>query len=201
MLFKDVIGPTLALAEGCPQAVAVDALRNATIEFCTRTRWVTLGQQLTLTGAEVPEFDLTQQVVDIVDAEIDGEPVDIVHLNDGETVRNLGPGEYALRFADPNFAELTPAPTVAQPVVIDLLLAVAPGPEAADLSVDLWRRWSEALKHGALYRLYAMPSKPWSAPNAVAYHQTEFERAITRASAAAGVNRSQRGRRLRVKPA
>lgn len=210
MLYTDVLGPLLARAEGCPRALAVDALRNACIEFCAETRWLTTGSQVVLDGTQVPSFDLNVQVLDICEAKVGDDPVLVTYLNDPaaepDALAECGDYDYALRFADPNNPTLTPAtgvaaPSVAAPVTVDLVLCVAPGPESTEIQTDLWRRWSEALKHGALERLLAEPKKPWSDTQLAAYHGGKFRDAITKAASEAGRNRTQPGRRLRVKPA
>lgn len=207
MLYTDVIDPILARVEGCPRALVVDAMRNSCMDFCTRTRFLTTGVSVTLTGAEVPTFDLDTQVVDILEAKITDKKVLVTFLNDPDAEADtLGAAgyDYAIRFTDPNNAEITAAdgqtaPSVATPITVEMLIAIAPGPTSTEIHTDLWRKYSEALKHGALYRLYAEPNKVWSNPSSVGYHKDEFEEAIKDASLEAGRNRIQPARRLRVR--
>lgn len=207
--YIEVIDPILARVEGCPRAVVIEALREACMEFCTRTRVLTTGTQVTLTGAEVPAFDLDTQVVDICEAKITDKDLLVTFLNDpdaeADTLADAG-YDYALRFTDPNNAEITTAdgqaePSVAAPIVLDMLLVIAPGPTSTEIHTDLWRRYSEELKHGALARLYAELGQPWSNPAAATYRMGKFEMAVTAAAADAGRNRIQPARRLRVRPA
>lgn len=203
--YNDLLGPILARAEGCPNAVALEALRNACIDFCIRSRWYATGSQVVLTGEEVPEFDLVDQVVDICDAKITDKDVLVTYLNDPDAESDTlgGAGyDYAIRFADPNHAEITTAegetePSVASPLTVDLLLIIAPGPDSTEIPVDLWRRWSEQLTSGALARLFAEPGLPWSNPQLSGYHGGKFEKAITDAAFEAGRNRIQPARQLR----
>jgi hypothetical protein len=199
MLYTDLIDPVLARVEGCPRAVVVDAMRNSCMDFCTRSRWLVAGTQVTVNGTEVPSFDLDTQVIDIAEARIAGEQILVTYMNDPR-VDELETGEHAIVFTDPNNIELIPPATVAEPITIDLLVIVAPGPASTEIHVDLWRRWSEALKHGALCRLYEEPGKPWSNPQAGVYCRGMYEDAITSAAAEAGRNRTQPARRLRTKP-
>lgn len=199
MLYLDMISALLVRAKGCPEFEAVDAMRNACIEFCTETYWLTTGNQVVVDGTEVPVTDLHTQVVDILDAKIDGEDVLVTHLND-PAIEQLDDGCYALQFTDPNNPQLTPPATTDAPVTIDLLLAIAPGPESTEITDLLWQRWSEALKHGALCRLLEVPGKPWSNADAANYHRANFAKAMTTAAAQAGRNRQNVARRLRVKP-
>lgn len=205
MLYTDVLGPVLARVEGCPIELATEAMRNSCMDFCVRTRWLTTGITLTLDGSEVPSFALDQQVVDIFEARIDGEQVLVTHLNDprcDDIADGTDPDyDYALRFTDPNTAELTPAPSATAPVVMEMLMAIAPGPTSTEIDLSLWRHWSEPLKFGALWRLYEEPGKPWADERAAAYCKGMYEQAILRATAEAGRNHIQPARQLRVQPA
>lgn len=200
-LLTDVIDPILARVEGCPRAFAVDALRYAAIEFCTKTMCLTTWTQATLDGSETPIFDLDVQVVDIFDArDEDDEEILVTYLNDPR-LSELADDEQAIAFTDPNNLELAIPATTDAPVTLNLLMAIAPGPETAELHEDLWRRHSEALRHGALARLFAEPKKPWSDNTLSGFHEGKFQAAITMAAADAGRNREQPARRLRVRPA
>lgn len=199
MLYTDAIGPLLARAEGCPRALAVDALRDTCIEFCEESRWLTTAWTLVLDGTQVPNLGMEAQVLDICEARIDGEPVLVTHIND-EAIEQLRPGEYAITFADPNNPVLTPAPSVASPVTVELLVCIAPGPESTEIHLDLWRRFKEGLQAGAIARLLTEPNKPWSTSgDAVSRFAGKYARALNDATAEAGRNRTQPGRRLRVK--
>lgn len=202
LMFDDIIATVAARVEGCPHGMMVEALRDAAIEFCSKTRFHTAGHQLTLDGTQEPEFNLDEQVLDIMDASIEGDAdarVCIVHLND-PLWDDPPDGDYLIRFVDANAFEITPEPTLSAPVTLNLLLALAPGPDAQGIHEDLWRRHKEDLRDGALGRLMAMPKKPWAEPQLASFYLGRFERAMTDAAAYAGRNRTQPGRRLRVKP-
>lgn len=207
MLYTDTsaLGPILARAEGCPRALAVEALRNTCIHFCSESRWLTTGSQVVLDGTQVPSADLSVQVIDICEAKVvspANKTILVTYLNDPDgdedALEANGEYDYSLRFADPNNPVLTPAPTVAAPVTLDLVLCIAPGPESTEIQVDLWRRFSEGLKAGAIARLLAEPNNPWTADPSM--WAGIYARALQTATAEASRNRAQPGRRLRSKP-
>jgi hypothetical protein len=200
MNYADVIGPIQARVEGCPRALVVDALRNAVIDFCIRTRWLTTGASVVDDGEQSPRFDLAEQVIDICEARIDDEPIGVYAINDPD-LDDLLDTDNAITFTDPNFVQLRLPGTVASPITVDFLLVIAPGPDSTEIYEPLWRRWSEQLKHGALHRLYEEPNRPWSSPANSTFHGAKFEAAITDAAAEAGRNRFQPARRLRTRPA
>lgn len=203
MLLLDMVqGTVLARVKGCPEDEAVDAMRNACIEFCERTRFLTDGSTVVVTGNDIPDFiDMTAQVIDIIEARIEGEtePLPIYPMNDPR-IDELCDGERAVVFADPNTPSLVPPATNDQPVTLELLLAYAPGPTANEVPDILWLRHSEALKHGALGRLHAIPGEAWSDDKKAAFHLQQFEQAISRVAFDLGRNRLTTSRRLRVKP-
>lgn len=189
----------LARAKGCPDSEAVDALRNAAMEFCTRTYALTISRTLVLTAGNQPwPEQYTDQVVDIVDARIAGESIPVVSAND-PCVLDLGSNQRVLQFADPSYVTLTPAPTPEVPVTLELLLVVAPGPASTGVHDVLWLRHSEALRFGALARLLMGPGS-WVMPPAAAFYGQAFERAIREAAPHYGRNRRTTARRLRVIP-
>lgn len=190
----------LPRVKGCPEGEAEDAMRNACMEFCTETRCLITGHTGTLDGTEVFEQQFILQVLDIIEARIDDVPILVTHVNDPRLLE-LCPGERAITFLDPSFCELTPPATVDEPVTLELLIAIAPGPESTGVNDVVWMRHSEALKSGALARLMAMPGVAWANPELAVYHERLFRDAITKAAADNGRNRVQPGRRLRVQPA
>ena len=202
LTFAEIAPTVAARVEGCPQGLIIEALRDAAIEFCTETRFHAIGQQVTLDGTETPYFGLDEQVIDIIDASIGGkrDNVCITYLNDPSDEEELAEGKYRIRFVDPNNFDIEPTPTVLKPVTVDLLVIVAPGPTASGIHVDLWRRHHEALRSGALSRLFLEPTKPWSNEKLGAYHAGKFSAAMTKAAGEAGRNRTQPGRRLRTQP-
>lgn len=199
MLLEDMVQWVLSRAKGCPHEEAVDAMRNACIEFCERTYFLTDGSTVTLPLTDTPDLDMTTRVVDIIEERVEGEdePLHIYAMNAPE-LDELADDEQALIFADPNTPQLYPAPTEA--VTLELLLAYAPGPEADEVPDVLWLTQSEWLKSGALGRVLSIPGEAWSNDAQAAYHLGRFEQRMQRVAAELGRNRLTTSRRLRVKP-
>lgn len=202
MLYRDMVqGTVLSRAKGCPEDEAIDAMRNACIEFCEKTYFLTDGSTVEVTGADVPDLELSAQVLDIIEARIQGEdePLAVYPMNDPR-IDELDDDESAVVFADPNHPQLIPTPSADAPVTLELLLAIAPGPTSTEVPDILWLRNSEALKHGALGRLLAIPGEAWSNDAKASFHLGLFAEAITRVAMKSGQNRRTTSRRLRVTP-
>jgi len=45
---------------------------------------------------------------------------------------------------------------------------------------DLWNNWREEIVSGALYRVFAVPRRPWSDANMAAFHREIFQKGISR---------------------
>jgi hypothetical protein len=198
MLYLDMLKGVLGQAKGCPEDVAAEAMRDACMQFMTETRCFLDDDIVSTTGTVPAVAGMTEQVVDIVDASIDGAPVLVTFIND-PAIEDLRGDDYALTFTDPS-GDLTLTPTPTAAVNLRLLRVMAPGPESTGVADVIWLRHSEALKHGCLARLLAT-SKPWGDGSAAVFHESKFRDAITKVTAEHGINRKQVARRLRVKPA
>lgn len=195
-----MIPGVLVRAKGCPAIEAADAIRNACMEFCTETYCLTTGHVVVVSGTQPWPSQFETQVLDIVEARIGGKEILVTYAND-PAVQELGPGEYALTFSDPSYAQLTPAPSADAPVTIELLLVIAPGPESTGVHDLLWLRHSEAIRDGALARVLATSDRLWSNPTLSAFHRDRFDKAMRKAKADHSQNRRKVARRLRAKPA
>lgn len=200
MTLDDAALTILPYVAGCPVELIARELRNAAQEFCTETKWLTTGVQVEFTGAGAAVYDMEQITVDLFEARIDGEEIGVVRLND-PVVNDLADGQYVIQMTDADNLTLRPAATVDAPVTVDLLVAIAPGPEATLLHDDLWRRHHEALRDGALGRLYELPQRMWSNAQLAVYHLGKFATAKTKAKALTNRNRTTPALRLRVRPA
>lgn len=200
MNYTDAIGGILIEAKGCPEDLAVRVLRQSVIKWCQDT-YCMVNPATIVTTADDPGLlvvDTSQiTVLDIIDAVFNGEPIDVLGIND-ERARLATESYPALVFNDPSQAEMVPTPTA--PTEVDLLLAVAPGRTSDEFPDFIWQTYSEPIEHGALSRLLAVPGRPWSNPAVATYHSANYERAAMKAAAFIGKKRTHRGQRLRVKP-
>jgi hypothetical protein len=78
----------------------------------------------------------------------------------------------------PNSLLLIPTPTTAHPDGFRANLALVPTTTAAVLPDTFATHWPDAIKDGVLYRMFSMPSKPWSAPPLAALHGKSFRNQI-----------------------
>lgn len=200
MLIENMVRRVLVEAEGCPESLALEDMRDACIEWCERTYCLTTGLTVdTVPGDQDPgAIDMGQLItLQILSARVDGEDVDVLAANDPAT-QHVTEACPAIVYATPDQPVLIPAPT--RPRSVELYLAVGLGPEVEELPDFVWQRYSRHLIDGALSKVLARQGKPWSNPNEAERRRQLFERAINTEAPRIGVNRVTTAQRLRVTP-
>lgn len=196
--YLDCLTGVLSQAEGCPEEVAADALRDAVIEWCERTMCYETPLLIETDGNEPEPPDATaMRIHKITDARIDGDQIDVLAKNDPK-LATLGHYDRAIVFADPSQPFLLPAPS--SPMAVELLCVLVPGIESEEFPDLIWQKYRRHLEAGARGALQAMKGKPWSDPNQAAYELGEFNKQITKHAALLGVNRVTNAQRLRTQP-
>ena len=198
MLYEDmVLRGVLSKVKGCPAIEAEDQMRNAVREWCKETRCLTVPASVITSELSAPIQHGDMYVVEVVDAEIAGKPIDVLAMND-PLIACATTDKPALVFSDHGDLQMVPTPVA--PVTVDLLLSIAPGPDSTEAPDVLWQRFKEELLHGALYRLLAQDGEVWAKPAKAAWHLAQWTSAMTTQAGLSGKNRVQNAQRLRVIP-
>lgn len=172
-LFTDFLPEVLPYVRDCPPDVAANAVRNACIEFCEETQWLTQTQSITLlpniTAYDI-DYDRTMVPIRMVSAKIGG--VDQSGLTFDPTTYQVG-------------LPYTPS----ERVFNGLVIVVAYKPARGSVSIDdsVYERWAEGIAHGARARLYEVPAQPFSDAQRALYSRALFKSA--KADGRAEVNR------------
>lgn len=198
--FSAAANDLLPYVPGCPIGLMVRALRDASIEFCIESQCLVTGSEVTFTAtAGTPSWDFaSDQIIDVVEARIDGKPIPVLRIND-PLADDLDDDVYCIRFAEPNNLIITPAPTAN--LDVDLLIVTAPSPQSESMHASLWQRHHRALRDGALAELYEIPGRAWSNAQLSTYHRGKFNDAMQKAKSHVNRNVTKTARRLRVRPA
>lgn len=179
MLIQDAIESIRGDVPGCPEPEVIKAYRNALIEFCKRTRVMTAWVNTTTAAMAVATISADQQVLDILDAQLQGQDINIVGLNDRD-LTTATDEEPVLTWRNPNLPQIVPQPATS--LDVQMLMVFAPGPAATTVDDAVWLRYSEDLEHGALARLMAKPGAAYSKPDVAAYHRSLFVQAMDRSA-------------------
>lgn len=205
-LFTAWYDEVLPEVPGCPQPVALNAIRNAAIEFCRRS-WVWRVSLDTMpVYAEVPDYELEPptktKVAKILQVWFQGReiypkaPDELNRLYARWPAETGTPKWFVQR--DPEILLLVPMPLTSIEDAVEAEVAIAPSRASTGIDSAIYEKYLDAITHGALARLFRSKSKPWTDTVLAADRTNQFDAAIglAKVDAVKGHGRS----RLRVKP-
>lgn len=170
---------------GCADIVAINAIRNATIDLLERSLAFKETQDAQVVApADFPmdiEAPSGMRVVAVTAVQAGGVPLDpvthdAVSTSEGGVAQTGSPIGYYM--PTPETVTLDPLPNAS----VSLVLTVACTPTRASTGVESWvyQRHLEEIASGALARLLAQPMQPWSNPDLASFHLNRFENAVSR---------------------
>lgn len=170
--WADMLDYVMPHATQLETALAEHMLRLSAIEFCRESTVdrVWLAQFDTAIGTSecllsIPTGKALSKILRVkLDDTYELEPLRDDELRDkdnGKPTRFLGQGERTLL--------LTPPPD--RVFVVDCRVALEPAISSNELETWIAQRHGEAIGHGALGRLLAMPKKPWTNADAAIYYK------------------------------
>lgn len=178
---------------GCPQDVATNAIRNAAIELCERSRVYLVDHPPISAVANQAAYAWAPGAgLKVVRAEsvwFDGVPLAPITSDDLAarypkwSVEAGTPRGYLQEGLDT--LTLVPKPSADMADAITAKVVVAPSRAATGILDALWERYLEAIASGAKARLMSIPEKPYSNPKEAERHAAAFDDAIARARLAA----------------
>ena len=178
---------------GAPLPLVDHYLRNATIEFCERSKaWVA---DLTVIDAVAGQMEYAlplptgAELVEIKAALYLGEAItpkthDYLADKYGDWQVEVGyPAHYTHQTTDEVL--LVPAPTDAATGALKIKAAVRPSPTAADVEDWFYSRYRLAIAAGCKALMASMTDKPWTNADRAVINAGMFDAAITKATQAA----------------
>lgn len=196
-----------------PEIVALNAIRNACIEFCEETRYLQVDNDPVALIANQSDYDLDAdtgyKVIDIVTAWAGDQfliPKSVEELSriyrTTDWRNNKGNPYYFYRTRMTSVS-LVPMPTESSTTSKSYLkcrVAVAPSRSSTTIDDDIFERFAEVISHGARARLYEMANQPFHDPkSALAFRKkfnddiadvrTRVNKGLTRASGRAEFQR------------
>jgi len=183
--YTSFLPEVLPKVPSCADVVAINAVRNAAVEFCTRTlAWNEAQDPVTVDYTEFPlSFDAPSgaRVCEVLSATFGSHPLRTVTQDEldayGSDWRTLTgvPSMYFLPSTDT--LSTYPLPGTAG----NLLLRVAYAPTRSSTNIDSssYELYLEGIAAGALARLLREPGQAYSNPPLAEYYDTQFEREVT----------------------
>jgi hypothetical protein len=185
--FTDFLSHVLPLAPSVPEPLAIQALRNATIEFCERTRSWRRLEEIEVTGDEyeivpVPAqtslFEIEEAWFKLTGAERWGKPLKRVAFKEiepndlpqeGDTA-GTSPPEYITQISSD---KLIIVPLATGTLRISMFLT--PSQTAEDCDDFLFENYARAIADGALASLLLTPGQPYANPNLGVVKEATFK--------------------------
>lgn len=204
----------LPQAPGCPDILAIQAIRSAAIDFCNRTdliqRVITADATINVEDYVVtPPSDMQMNRILGVSwqgAVLAPAPPSVVNSDvvlRGAAVGTATPltGTPSWFFQkmpnDPGFS-IYPIPIVTVTLGLTVKVSFSPSNTAATFDDALFNDWVDEIAAGAIERLMMMPGQPFSSQTSGKQYGTQYERAV--ADAVRIKNAGYIGSALRVMP-
>lgn len=170
-----------------PEFVAINAIRNACIEFCDKSLYIQYTLDPITIEANVSEYSLDLPK-DTVSARVVAGWVGNLPLTfkSEEDLQRIYPLDWRAMGGRPQYLtqkvpwEVIIAPYSDYQMVDGMKLIIALKPSRDSTTVDrvIFERWVEAIGFGARARLYDTPNQPYYDPTSAAKYRTYFESAI-----------------------
>jgi hypothetical protein len=177
----------MPLVPGCPEPLALNALRNASIDFCNTTLWWQDDYGPIAFGPHVAHHDFVPPygvgIAQIMSARVvdRGHPLSITSIAELDNrVWNwrATTGEpRAIYQNSPGAVRTYPAPGYGDNYSIVFRLALTPLRNATDVTEDLYESYLTEIASGALSILLAMESTPWANPGLAGRYESAFRSA------------------------
>jgi hypothetical protein len=181
-LYTDFLPEVMPYVPDCPEAVAVNAIRSATIEFCRKSLWLiyTHDPITTVAGSGEYELDLPEdtELAMILAASYGTLPLKPVGSAEVATIMKplLGQTRYYTQIDSYN-VELIAVPQDSG-IQLQMLLAITPTRASMACDDALAERWAERIGYGARARLYEIPGQTFSNPDMAMKYASRFHTGI-----------------------
>lgn len=196
--YETFLPEVLPYVRDVPEAAALNAIKNACIQFCQESQWLRDEPDgITIVAGQATyelDYPLGYTVAGIVRAGIGtrplkpGAPELMVQLfGDDWRTREGGVSHYMQD--ESGYIRLVLVPNIAYTDTLNVVLAVKPSRSSTKVDRELWERWAEAIGFGARARLHDTPAQPYYDPEQAVKFRNWFETKIGEAKIEA-----QRGR-------
>lgn len=177
----DFLPLILPRAPGCPEPIAFDAIRQAAIEFCERTRiWRDTDQFMADEFGDI--FAPAQSVVyQIEDARFDGRrltPIGVQDLNgmypDCDWTTKTGEQPQYVTQLHPDTIKVVPSMSG----MVTLTLLLKPTNNAQELPDFIFDQYARTIADGALAEILMIPGQPYTNPQGGAMYSQRFQQRL-----------------------
>lgn len=189
--YTEFLNEVMPHVPGCPNEVAIAAIRNACVEFCEKTLILQRDHDLVDAVANQADYDLEPpsgyMVTKIVRAWYKSDPLNPAAPDGVTSVRVFNPlAENADGTGDPknifqkdeHTFSVYPVPKETAPNAIFMRVALKPTRASTRIEDSIYEEYLETIAHGAKARLMLMPGKPYTNPDLAAVNDNLFRQGI-----------------------
>lgn len=178
---------------GCPEIVAIQAIRNAVIEFCEKSLLLQRDHDPISTVAEVSDYDFDPPtgylVTKLMRAWYQRTELKVLapdNVADPAIYNALGNKALSgnpISLAQKDEVTFTLYPVPQYSVANAVTMRVALKPTRASVAAEdiLFENWAETIAAGAKYRICATPNKGYTNPQSAAINNALFVQGLNRA--------------------
>ena len=189
--YESFLPDVLPFVRDAPEFMAVQAIRNACIEFCEETRYLQINSDQISLLPNVSEYDLDAdtgyRVIDVIEAWAGDQlliPKSVEELSriyrSTDWRSNVGNPYYFYR-TRMGAVSVVPMPATASSVskaYLKCRVAVVPSRSSTSIDDDIFERFSETIAKGARARLHMINGEPFFNMNAALDCRKAFNDAI-----------------------
>jgi hypothetical protein len=185
--YEKFLPEVIPFVRDVPEVVAIQAVRNAAIEFCEETRYLQVNNDPTTLIANQSDYDLEAdtgyRVIDVVEAWIGDQflvPKSVEELTKiyrGNDWRTMKGNPYYYFRSRMGIMTLVPQPASSSSVTKSFLkcrVAIAPSRSSSAVDDDIFERFAEVIACGARARLYDTVNQPYYDPQAALVYRKKF---------------------------
>jgi hypothetical protein len=186
--YDNFLPEVLPYVPDCPEFVAINAIRNACIEFCEKTHYVQVDLDPITGVANVPNYQIDTPTdtafCDVIQAWYNN--VLLIPKNVDELTRMYRSVDWRTLSGNPGFITrviqpellLVPFPILTAPNALTIRAALAPTRASTTVQSRVWEHYVETIALGARARLYNTPGQPYYNPKAAAEMRMMFRVAM-----------------------
>lgn len=164
---EDFLPDINILVDGVPRVFVISALRQTCIEFCEQSLLFREKLATMRTSADVGEYELEPSMCDsevcrILNVWVNGSLLSACTPDQGVRAAASMAADHPVAYyaLEPHLLQLTPIPSVAADLEVEI--AFAPAFDAENVPDPLYTRHREPIVRGAASRLMLMPKRPWT---------------------------------------
>lgn len=200
--YDEFLPEVLPYVHDCPQPVALNAIRNACIEFCEKSQWLVYEHDPISYTANVGSYEFDPptdtNVARVLSAWSSNIPIipkgqDELEAMYGYAWREVSGSPRFYVQMNPDEIVLVPKPEVFQSQALKMIVVIKPLRSSSAVAPSVYEDHAETIAFGARARLYDTPGQPYSDPAQAVKFRGWFEAAIGEAKIARnkGLTRAQ----------